>query len=205
MIQRVNAIAKSEGMDNITITSKTGELLYDSALLAGVEDEEEYVFVNEEDQDQDNNEQAEAEPEADEVDPNEIYKDADNENPTKPDTVDEAPESESDEESIKPTLRRSTRNVGPPDRLELDCITRYNSDKHGLPIEGHWFEDAELPLRIIDGVPESACHSLRRYRRHTPGMFCRYEEGMQDYLNNPAWCLELNDEYERIKAEQMEE
>ena len=27
MIQRVNAIAKSEGMENITITSKTGELL----------------------------------------------------------------------------------------------------------------------------------------------------------------------------------
>ena len=117
MIQRVNAIAKLEGMDNITITSKTGELLYDSALLAGVEDEEEYVFVDEED-DQDHNEEANDEPKADDVDPNEVYEDADNEDPIKLDPVEEAPEQESDEESVEPTLRRSTRVTAPPERLE---------------------------------------------------------------------------------------
>ena len=38
MIQRVNATAHSNGMENIQITSKTGDVLYNSALIAGVED-----------------------------------------------------------------------------------------------------------------------------------------------------------------------
>ena len=86
-----------------------------------------------------------------------------------------------------------------------DLITCYDPDEHGLPIEGHWFEDAELPLRIVDGVPESAHHSLRRNCRHTPGMFHQHKEGTRDYLNDPAWYLGLNEKYERIKAEEMEE
>ena len=89
MIQRDFA----KGMENITITSKTGELLYDSALHAGVEDEEEYVFVDK-DEDQDNNKYDKVEPEADKVDPNKVYKDADNKDPIKLDPVEEAAEQE---------------------------------------------------------------------------------------------------------------
>ena len=120
IIMGINAIAKSEGMTNIIITSKTGELLYDSALLAGVEeqdkeyadkfeDEDDYIFVDKE-------------PEADEVDPNKVYKDANTGDPIKPDPTEEASvpkqESELDEESIEPTLCRSNRNAAPLERLE---------------------------------------------------------------------------------------
>ena len=134
MIQRVNGIAKLEGMHNITITSKTGELLYDSALLAGVEEDDK----QDDQDDQDNNdnpnqdnaddpnqdEDLEPEPEADEVDPNEVYEDNDTENPIKPESAEATStpvpeqEQESDKESIEPTLRRSSRNVAPPERLE---------------------------------------------------------------------------------------
>ena len=73
-----------------------------------------------------------------------------------------------------------------------ELIDRYDPDEHGLPIEQHWFEDAELPLRIIDGVPESVHHSLRRNRRNTRSGFMPYEEGTRDYLNDPTWYIGLN-------------
>ena len=62
-----------------------------------------------------------------------------------------------------------------------------------------------MPLRVIDGVPESVHHSLKRNRHQTRSGFMPHEEGARDYLNDPTWYLGLNEEYERIKGELMEE
>ena len=86
-----------------------------------------------------------------------------------------------------------------------EIISRYDPDEHGLPIEGHWFEDAELPLRVVDGVPESLHHSRRRYRHYTPGVFHRHDDQEREYQQDPDWYLGLNEEYEKMEAEQMEE
>ena len=37
-------------------------------------------------------------------------------------------------------------------------------DDQDLPLEGKWFEDAELPLHLVDGIPESCFPSERRGR-----------------------------------------
>ena len=106
-------------------------------------------------------------------------------------------------EEVKLCLERCLYPCSITKDLE-DIINQYDPDEHGLPIEGHWFEDAELPLRIVDGVPESVHHSLRRNCCHTPGVFYQYNEGTRDYLKDLAWYLGLNEEYERVKAEEME-
>ena len=49
-----------------------------------------------------------------------------------------------------------------PEEIVRDLRRLYNPDDIRRPIEGQWFEDAELSLRIIDGVPESNGHSKRR-------------------------------------------
>ena len=83
------------------------------------------------------------------------------------------------------------------------------------PIEGKWFQDAELPLKLIDGVPESWRHSAMR-RRHSAlnqrprsGRYHPFYVTDRDYLDDPLWWQALNaaeDEYfESIEVEQMEE
>ena len=86
-----------------------------------------------------------------------------------------------------------------------EILSPYDPDEHGLPIEGHWFEDAELQLRVVDGVPESHHHSRRRNRHYTPGVFHRHDDQARDYQQDPAWYLGLNEEYEKMDVEQMEE
>ena len=41
----------------------------------------------------------------------------------------------------------------------------YHLDGDPEPIEAYWFEDAELTLEVIDGVPESFHHAERRRQR----------------------------------------
>ena len=83
------------------------------------------------------------------------------------------------------------------------------------PIEGKWFQDVKLSLKLIDGVPESWRHSRAR-RRHcalqrqpVSGEYDPLYVTDRDYLDDPLWWQALNaaeDEYfESIKAEQMED
>lgn len=83
----------------------------------------------------------------------------------------------------------------------------YHPDDRQEPIEGHWFEDAELPLQIIDGVPESPLHSEIRRRRENreTGRYYRCSPWERDYLQDPNWKIGLEQEYEKIEAEEMEE
>ena len=114
-------IAKSDGMKNILITSKTGELLYDSALLAGAEStaktkDEDYNDEEGGETKPETESKSEEEPEANEVDPNDIYDDVD---PIQLDSSAEAPvpkhESEENEEKSR---RNKRKNLHSDDQQE---------------------------------------------------------------------------------------
>ena len=60
------------------------------------------------------------------------------------------------------------------------------------PIEAHWFEDAELPLELIDGVPESFHYAERRRQREDKELdlhFCSlpWERDYLQDLNSRIW------------------
>ena len=73
------------------------------------------------------------------------------------------------------------------------------------PLEGKWFEDAEFPLHLIDGVPESYDHSEIRNRINVNGTYHRLGHYMRDYLQDPDWRSAFKEELRRQRAELMEE
>ena len=83
----------------------------------------------------------------------------------------------------------------------------YHLDGDPEPIKAHWFEDAKLPLEVIDGVPESFHHAERRHQREDEEseLHLRSLPWEQDYLQDPNWKRGLLQEYERIERELMEE
>ena len=92
-------------------------------------------------------------------------------------------------------------------REVMDVFIRMHEPVYeNVPIEAVWFEDAQLPLEIIDGVPESPQHCqvrnrfVDRYGRIYP--MWGYE---RFYLDDPYWDRNLIEEYQRIEGEQMEE
>ena len=75
------------------------------------------------------------------------------------------------------------------------------------PLEDKWFDDAELPLRLVDGVPESIDHSERRGRNTVNGTYHGFAYYERDYLQDPNWlvCLEQALGRRNYEEEQMEE
>ena len=59
------------------------------------------------------------------------------------------------------------------------------------PIERHWVRDAELPLSVINGVPESDQHAETRDRPQIYGVKFAVPTWEREYLNNPDWEAEI--------------
>ena len=105
-------------MENLKITSKTGEVLYDSALIAGVEDPQDFddpdyeLEDEEEDDELDSQSQENSQQDRDEVDPNKVYEDV---QPEEQDPIQLDPgtapvqANEAGDQEPEPTLRGSTR------------------------------------------------------------------------------------------------
>ena len=64
-----------------------------------------------------------------------------------------------------------------------------------VPLEAHWFEDAELPIQIIDGVPESALHSELRRRINIDHGDYHPLNCDRSYLEDPNWRRALERAY----------
>ena len=89
-------------------------------------------------------------------------------------------------------------------REVMDVFMRLNELVYqDIPIEVIWFEDAQLPLEVIDGVPESPQH----YQVQN-----RFEEEygrIYPIWGDEPFCLEdpreihLREEYHRIEGGQM--
>ena len=93
-----------------------------------------------------------------------------------------------------------------PDEIWRTFMDLYDPEEEQGPIEGCWFKDAELPLHVIDGVPESSHHSERRHQRmdkDEESYFCCLPSD-REYLQDPNWKRGLVQEYKRIEGEQME-
>ena len=75
-----------------------------------------------------------------------------------------------------------------------------------VPIEVVWFADAQLPLEIIDGVPESPQH-CQVWNRFEDGYGRIYPMWGYEhfYLDDGDWDHNLVEEYQRIEGEQMED
>ena len=58
-----------------------------------------------------------------------------------------------------------------PEEIVREFRWLCNPDDVCRPIEGQWFEDAKLPLHVVDGVPESKEHSERRNRGRYDGNY----------------------------------
>ena len=79
-------------------------------------------------------------------------------------------------------------------------------DNH-RPIEGRWYDDAQLPLQLVDGVPESEHHSEIRGRHDVPstGDYLPYHAYERNYLFDPDWWIPMDEAYQELRAEQMED
>ena len=102
------------------------------------------------------------------------------------------------------TLYQGARVLYPTEIVRI-LNDLHSRDKEDGPIEEHWFEDAELPIVIIDRVPESWHHSKRQRRREDEKEDLYVCSLPREYLLDPAWKNGLLQEYERIEGEQMED
>ena len=57
-------------------------------------------------------------------------------------------------------------------------------------IESRWFEDRELPLRLVDGAPESRHHAEWRHRIRILPYYC--PSRTRRYLEDPKWKERLD-------------
>ena len=79
--------------------------------------------------------------------------------------------------------------------------------ENGLTMK--WFDNAELPLHLVDGAPESSFHLEKRDRINTNGSYHGFDNYKRDCLQDPNWliCLEqaLGRRRRRRREEQMED
>ena len=89
----------------------------------------------------------------------------------------------------------------------LEVFMRLNEPVyHDIPIEAVWFEDAQLPLEVIDGVPESPQHCRVRNRFEDEyGKIYPMWGYERFYLDDPYWDYHLREAYQRNEGEPMEE
>ena len=75
-----------------------------------------------------------------------------------------------------------------------------------IPLEAFWFEDAQLSLELIDGVPESPSHGAirNRFEDEYGNVYPMYGNERW-YLEDPSWFQGLQEAVRENEVEQMED
>ena len=87
-----------------------------------------------------------------------------------------------------------------------EFLKEYEPVSSEIPLEAFWFEDAQLSLELIDGVPESPSHGAVRDRFEDEyGNVYPMYGNERWYLEDPSWFLGLQEAVRENEVEQIEE